>query len=212
MDTSKVLNLVLAVALVVLSVKITFFDKDKTGETLQADSSSVIIDNIMTRTSVRSYTDKSVEDEKIELILKAGMAAPTARNKQPWVFIVVNDKELLTQMADSLPYAKMAAQASVAIVACGDLSKALEGDAAAYWIQDVSAATENILLAAHGLGLGAVWTGVYPIKERMNTVCRILNLPENIVPLNVIPVGYPKENPVPKDKWKKENVYYNAYK
>ncbi|MEG1998961.1 MAG: nitroreductase family protein, partial [Bacteroidales bacterium] len=140
-----------------------------------------------------------------------GMSAPTARNKQPWMFVVVNDKTVLKQLADSLPHAKMLAEASLAIIACGDLTKALNAAGSDYWIQDVSAATENMLLAAHGLGLGAVWTGVYPMKERINTVSRIMNLPENIIPLNVIPVGYPKDNPMPKDKWKKENIHYNIW-
>lgn len=170
-----------------------------------------VLEAIYTRTSIRSYTDKAVEPEKIEQILRAGMSAPTARNQQPWAFVVVDDKAVMTQLADSLPYAKMLASAPVAIVVCGDLSKALEGEGATYWIQDASAATENILLAAHGLGLGAVWTGAYPVMDRVKAIRQVLGLPSQIIPLNVIPMGYPDNVPAPKDKWKPENVRKNNW-
>ena len=206
MKKSNLVIGLLVVAVVVLSVKIAFF----TGNAATSvDPSVAVIDNIMTRTSIRAYQDKPVEDEKVQQLLKAGMAAPTAVNKQPWCFIVVKKRELLQQLADSLPYAKMLTQAPLAIVVCGDLTKALPEEG--YWTQDTSAATENILLAAHGLGLGAVWTGVYPRRDRVKAVTEILRLPGNIIPLNVIPVGYPAESPVPKDKWKPENVHYDAW-
>ena len=105
----------------------------------------------------------------------------------------------------------MLTKAPLAIVVCGDLSKGLEGNALNYWVQDVSAASENLLLAAHALGLGAVWTGVYPLMERVNDVSRILELPRHIVPLNVIPVGYPAGETAPKDKWNPENIHYNGW-
>ncbi|MGE0079314.1 MAG: nitroreductase family protein [Bacteroidales bacterium] len=208
MNTSKILNLILAIALVVLSVKMAFYGN---GKSLVDDSAKVTLDNIYTRTSIRAYESKEVEDEKIQQILKAGMAAPTAVNKQPWQFVVVKKKEVLQALAAELPHAKMTANAPFAIVACGDLSKALEGNAAAFWIQDVSAATENILLAAHALGLGAVWTGVYPSDERVKSVQGVLHLPEHVIPLCVIPIGYPAENPMPKDKWKTENIHYDYW-
>lgn len=100
----------------------------------------------------------------------------------------------------------------MAIVSCGDLSKSLTGDAADFWIQDVSAATENILLAAHSLGLGAVWVGVYPMADRVESIKTILSLPQHIIPLAIIPVGYPDGTFPPKDKWKPENVYRNQWK
>ena len=102
-------------------------------------------------------------------------------------------------------------EATLAIVVCGNVDKALEGPGRDFWIQDCSAATENILLAAHALGLGAVWTGCYPIEERVANVSQILCLPENIIPLSVIVMGYPNEAPAPKDKWKPENVSYNQF-
>lgn len=164
---------------------------------------------IMTRTSIRQYQDRPVEQEKVEQLLRAAMAAPTAVNKQPWHFYVLNTKEAINRLADaSQRGGDMVRSAALVIVVCGDMDKALEGKAREYWIQDTSAATENLLLAAHALGLGAVWTGVYPMKERVEMTTKVLNLPENLVPLCTILIGYPAENPTPKDKWKPENVTY----
>lgn len=175
-----------------------------------ADSAAekAVLDNIATRTSIRSYSVRPVEDKTIETLLKAGMAAPTAQNSQPWVFYVVKDKELMREIANELPFTRMAADAAVLIVPCGDRDKFLSGEGMTYWVQDVSAATENILLAAHAMGLGAVWTGVYPIRERIADVSRILDLDEKHVPLCVIPIGYPAENPKPKDKWDPDKIFW----
>lgn len=164
---------------------------------------------IMTRTSIRQYQDRPVEQEKVEQLLRAAMAAPTAVNKQPWHFYVLNTKEAINRLADaSQRGSDMVRSAALVIVVCGDMDKALEGKAREYWIQDTSAATENLLLAAHALGLGAVWTGVYPMKERVEMTTKVLSLPENLVPLCTILIGYPAESPTPKDKWKPENVTY----
>lgn len=175
------------------------------------DNSAAVLDNIMTRTSIRAFTDQPVEDEKIELILRAGMAAPTAVNKQPWAFVVVKDRAQLERLRQAHPHAQMLATAQAAIVVCGDMSKALDGELWGYWIQDTSAATENILLAAHALGLGAVWTGVYPNPAIFPQVVEALDLPSHIIPLNVIPIGYPAQSPAPKDKWKPENIHYDRW-
>lgn len=178
------------------------------GET---DKSAAVIENIMTRTSIRAFADTPVEDEKIETILRAGMAAPSAVNKQPWAFVVVQGRENLDRLSEANPRARMLATAQAAIVVCGDMSKAIEGPMGEYWVQDASAATENILLAAHGLGLGAVWTGVYPNPNVMPNIAEALELPSHVIPLCVIPIGYPAESPAPKDKWKPENVHYNRW-
>ncbi|MBQ3624092.1 MAG: nitroreductase family protein [Prevotella sp.] len=170
-----------------------------------------VINNIMTRTSVRQYQDKAVEQDKVETMLRAGMAAPTAVNKQPWHFIVVNDKAILEKIAEINPNKRMLKTAPLGIIVCGNLEKALSGDAQQYWIQDTSAATENILLAAHGLGLGAVWTALFPNKNRYEPLRELLGIPEHIMPLNIIIIGYPAESPTPKDKWKPENVSYNKF-
>ena len=167
------------------------------------------ISSIMTRTSIRQFTSQPVSKSQVEMLLRAGMAAPTAVNRQPWHFVVVSDKAKLTALGAGRN--RMLEQCPVAIVVCGDLDKALSGKAQEYWVQDCSAATENILLAAHALGLGAVWTGVYPIDGRVSAVTSLLQLPSAIVPLCVIAVGYPAEQPTPKDKWKTENVSYEEY-
>ena len=170
-----------------------------------------VLDNIATRTSVRSYLDKPVDAAVIEQLLRAGMAAPSAVNRQPWHFVVVTDKAQLKELAKANPYAGMAAKAPLAIVVCGDMKKALSGDAREFWVQDCSAATENILLAANALGLGAVWTGTYPDQNRCKDVSAILKLPETLIPLNTIVIGYPAGENKPKDKWKPENISYNTY-
>ena len=126
-------------------------------------------------------------------------------------FVVVDDKAVLNKLAGEGRRGDMLRNAPLAIVVCGNLEKALEGDAKEYWVQDTSAATENLLLAAHALGLGAVWTGLYPITERAGKVNQILGMPEYIMPLCTVIIGYPDEQPAPKDKWKPENVSYNAY-
>lgn len=167
------------------------------------------IENIMTRTSIRTYTDQPVEQEKIDIMLKAAMAAPTAVNLQPWHFIVIDDKKTIDLLAGQQP-----TNAPLLIAVCGDTDKTTMDNGNKlpdFWIQDVSAATENLLLAAHALGLGAVWTGVYPVMERTAEVANVLNCPKNIVPLAVVRVGYPAESPTPKDKFKEENVSYNKF-
>lgn len=200
-----IFSIIVGVIVGVMYISTTSEDAKSSGEGMP------VLEAIQTRASVRAYTDQPVEPEKIEQILRAGMAAPTARNQQPWAFVVIDDKALMTQLADSLPNAKMLASAPVAIVVCGDLSKAIEGEGATYWIQDASAATENILLAAHGLGLGAVWTGAYPVMSRVKAIRSVLGLPAQIIPLNVIPMGYPQGETAPKDKWKRENIRKNNW-
>ena len=170
-----------------------------------------VLEMIVTRTSIRQYTDKPVEKEKIEAMLRAGMAAPTAVNAQPWHFVVVSDKAKLGELAAANPRAGMLKSAPLAIVVCGDMTKAMEGKGRQFWIQDCSAATENILLAAHAQGLGAVWTALYPMEERMQPVSEALKLPDTLIPLCTVVIGYPAEQPEPKDKWKPENISYNEY-
>ena len=205
---SKLLIAVLAIAL--LAVSIQLINAQNSGQQQPADDSGAY-QTILSRTSVRAYTDQKVEKDKIEKLLRAAMAAPTAVNKQPWHFVVIEDKHVLEQIAEEIPTAKMAARAPLAITVCGDMEKALDGEGRDFWIQDASAATENLLLAAHAMGLGAVWTSVYPIKDKVDATRALLKLPETIVPLGTIVIGYPKEKPLPKDKWKPENVSYNTF-
>lgn len=169
------------------------------------------LQTIFTRKSVRKFTDREVEKDKIELILRAAMSAPSACNQQPWEFICVTDQKVLNELGEKLPYAKMLIGARLAFIVAADMNKALGGQGRIHWIDDCSAASENILLAAHSLGLGAVWTAVHPGEDRIKTVREVLNLPESVIPLNVIPVGYPAEDPKVRDKFKTENIHYNKW-
>ena len=171
----------------------------------------MVKENIMSRKSVRKFLDEPIPKDVLESVLKAGMAAPSAMNCQPWAIEVVNDKEILNGLSAMLPYGRLET-APVAIIVCGDMSKTLEGDARDFWVVDCSMMAENILLAAHAHGLGAVFTGAWPIKERGDKVKEYLGMPENYEVLGVIPMGYPAENPEPKDKWNPDAVHYNVWK
>ena len=170
-----------------------------------------VINTIMTRVSVREFTGEKISNAQLDTLLRAAMAAPSAINKQPWAFIVVTDEEKIAALGEALPYSRCSNKPAVAIIPCGDLSKAIEGEMANFWINDVSAATENLLLAAHAMGLGAVWTGLHPDMNRAKMVQDMLGLPEHIIPLCVVPVGVPAEKPEIKDKFKPENIHYNEW-
>jgi nitroreductase len=158
-----------------------------------------IIECMETRVSVRRFTDQPVEAGKVETILRAGMAAPTAANTQPWHFMVVTDSKKLHEIEQY--------RSPLAIVVCGDMDKTMDMGRE-WWITDTSAASENILLAAHALGLGGIWTALFPLEEYMDRARSVLDLPENLVPLNVIILGYPGEEPQPKNKWDPEKITY----
>ena len=180
------------------------------------------LDVIMTRTSIRSFTGDPVSQEQIETILKAGMAAPSAINIQPWRFVVMTDKQKIADTFGNNPRgAEMYTKAGAVIVVCGETTRMAkpfgQPDAPEtpqpnmFWFEDCSAAAENILLAAKALGLGAVWTAGYPAEDRTKPVSQALNLPENIVPLCIIPVGVPAEDPEPKDKWNPRNIHWEKW-
>lgn len=175
----------------------------------QVLASEAALTNIMTRTSVRDYADTPILDETLDTIIRAGMAAPTALNLQPWKFVVVNQRNLLDSLAKG--NWRAAAKAQAAIVVCGDTTNVCPGEGKDFWIQDCSAATENILLAAHAVGLGAVWCGCHPVNERINMVREIFEIPDSIVPLSVIMLGYPAQQQEPKDKYKPENIHFNKW-
>ena len=163
---------------------------------------------ILTRRSVRRYEDKPVPEELIEKLLAAGMAAPTARDAREWQFVVIDDREMLAKIGEINPNAKMARNAPMAILVCGDLSlEKCEG----YWVVDCAAMVENILLAAHALGLGAVWTGVYPRPERVEGLKQLAGLPDNVVAHSLIVVGYPAEQPAPRNLYNAERVRRNRW-
>ena len=180
-------------------------------ETEQASRQEAVLNTIQTRASVRQFTGEKISNEQIETLLRCAMCAPTAMNRQPWAFIVVTEDSLLQKMGEAFPYSRCGNGAACAFVMCGDMSKALEGEGQAFWINDVSAATENLLLAAHAMGLGGVWTGVYPSSDRTPQVQAMLGLPENVLPMCIVPIGVPAEQPEIKDKFKAENIHYNCW-
>lgn len=168
---------------------------------------------IFTRRSVRDYTDKDVSDEMVETLLHAAMIAPSAVNNQDWAFVVVRDRKILGQLADGLNRSgEMLRKAPVAIVVCGDWDLAIR-HAKDYWIEDCSAATENILIAANALGLGAVWLGTYPQTDKMQRVATTLNLPGHIIPMCVISIGWPaslKESAAD-ERFDPEKIHFNQW-
>ena len=204
----KKLLLTMATALLALGACTTQNNEEKSE--VKTDNGQAAIENIMTRTSIRQFKAQPVEQDKVDILLKAAMAAPTALNLQPWHFIVINDKETIALLSGKQP-----TNAPLMIAVCGDTDKTMLPDGSTklpdFWVEDVSAATENLLLAAHALGLGAVWTGVYPAMDRTAEVANVLNCPQNIVPLAVVRVGYPDESPEPKNKYKEENISYNKF-
>lgn len=163
---------------------------------------------IFQRRSIRKYTDKAVSEEQIEQILRAGMAAPSAGNEQPWHFIVINDRDILYEIPKFHPYAQMLTEASHAIVVCGDLTlQKYQG----YWVQDCSAATENMLLMAQDLGIGSVWLGVYPSEDRVKELKKLLGLPESVIPLNIISIGYSAETREAADRFNPARIHRNKW-
>lgn len=207
-DKYKFVCLVLAIALVAALVRLVFVSQNQSS----IEPKQTVMENILSRKSVRSYTDRPVSREQLDTLVRAAMAAPTGRDMRPWRFVVINERETLAALADSLPFVKMLPEAQTAIVVCGDMSVTdKEGNPSRNWPLDCSAATENLLLMAESMGLGAVWTGVYPYEERMQAVKSALNLPDDIVPFNLIPVGYPKGDPQPKDKFDQSNIHYNVW-
>ena len=170
-----------------------------------------LLNVIYTRRSVRKFTGEKVKKDDLDAMLRAGMSAPSAVNVQPWAFVVVTDRDILDQLCEALPYAKMLDKSGAAIIVCGIPDKD-DTYAKKYWVMDCSLASGNILLAAHALGYGAVWTAAYPDNERVKSVRKILSIPENIIPLNVIPIGVPADtNAKPVDKFKEENIHRDKW-
>jgi len=166
------------------------------------------LEAIHTRRSIRRYEDRAVPEELVEEVLHAAMMAPSAVNKQPWHFVVIDDRELLTEIPKINPNAAMAAGAPLAILVCGDLK--LEHPSG-YWVVDCAAAVENLLLAAHAVGLGAVWTGVYPRQQRIEGLKKLFGLPENVMPHTLVVLGYPAEQPPSQDRYRPERVHRNGF-
>ena len=163
---------------------------------------------IFERRSIRKYTGKPVSDELIEKLLRAAMAAPSAGNQQPWEFVVIKDRNTMDAVTEIHPYSLMLKEAAFAIVVCADLEKEKHQG---YWPQDCAAATENILIEAQYLGLGAVWLGVYPRQDRVEGVKKLLNLPGRIIPLSIISIGWPAEKKEPIDRFDRTRVHIEKW-
>ncbi|MEG1499087.1 MAG: nitroreductase family protein [Bacteroidales bacterium] len=210
-NLSEVLNIFLVLAIIVIFMMQRWSEPSNSATYTPKNTEEIVLKNIHQRKSVRNFVShKMVSKQDLITLMKAGMAAPTAKNQQPWEFIAVTKVEEMEALAQKLPYAKMLQDAGGAIVVCGDLKQAKKGSVEAFWVQDCSAATQNILLAAEAMGLGAVWTGVYP-TDRVKIVKEILSIPSDVIPLCVIPVGYPTGKDQPKDKFKEDKIHWEKY-
>ncbi len=171
------------------------------------------MDFIKGRRSIRKFTNEKIDKQDIIEILEAAMSAPSAANRQTWAFVVITKRKILDKFPQFHKYTQMILQSPVAIVVCGDMEKDKpRGDIQrGYWVQDCSAATQNILLAVHAKRLGAVWCGIYPNEEMVKNVRELLHLPDHIIPLNVIPIGHPDEEKPPADRFEEERIHYNKW-
>ena len=179
-----------------------------TGFAQEQPGSQAVLDNIHARKSVRSYTDEPVTPEQVETLLRAAMAAPSGKNVQPWRFVVVTQPETKQKLA--VGFNKMIAKAPVVIVVCGQTTNR-NGGTNQIWTADCAAATENLLLAAESLGLGAVWTACYPYDDRMQPAIEALGLPDDVTPYCIVPVGHPAGDNKPKNKWNPDHIHYEKW-
>lgn len=163
---------------------------------------------ILNRRSIRKYTSEPLSDADIRELLKAAMSAPSAGNEQPWHFIVITERKVLNEIPKIHPYSQMLKEAPAAILVCGDLQ--LERHKG-YWVQDCAAATENILIAAQDMGLGAVWLGVYPREDRVASLQKLLDLPEHVIPLSLVAIGHPAEQKPPANRFNTERIHFNRW-
>ena len=166
------------------------------------------LEAIHTRRSIRKYLDRTVPEELVQKLLAAAMQAPSARNEQPWQFVIIDDRAMLAEIPGFMPNAAMAAEARLAILVCGDLD--LE-KSPGYWMVDCAAVVENMLLAAHALGLGAVWCGVYPREQRMASLKRLLGLPDNVLAHSLVVLGHPGEQVPAVDRYLPERMRRNHW-
>lgn len=163
---------------------------------------------ILSRRSIRKYTDRTVEEATLETLLRAGMSAPSAHDQRPWEFLLVDDRETLHAITLFHPYSKMLHKASAAIVVCGHTTNI---KSTRFWPQDCAAATMNILLAAHALGVGSVWLGVYPMEHLVSKVRALLDVPEDVTPFSIVSLGYPAEEKEPSKRYDPARVHRNRW-
>ncbi|NJO70175.1 MAG: nitroreductase family protein [Bacteroidetes bacterium] len=167
-----------------------------------------VLEAILSRRSVRKFTNEPVTTDEIKELIKYAMFAPSAVNKQPWHFIIIDNRHIMEEVVKFHPHAAMLLQAAAAVLICGDEELA---HTSAYWPVDCSAATQNFLLAAHGKGLGAVWLGIYPREERISAMKALMNLPEHIHPFSLIALGHHSQEPRIPDRYKPERIHLNKW-
>lgn len=167
-----------------------------------------VLDAINGRRSIRKYTGEPISEEQLKTILKAGFQAPSAHNRNPREYIVLRDKDIIDQIQEFHPYAKMLPKAGCGIVVCGNKEKQIE---TGFIVSDCSASIQNMLLAAHGLGLGGVWCGVYPIHELIEPMTALLGLPDHIIPIGIVVVGVKDEEKNELDKYDESSIHYNSW-
>ena len=165
---------------------------------------------IFERRSIRVYAPGEVSKEQVQKLLAAAMAAPSAAAKCPWRFVVMRNRQTLARIAEVLPYGQMLASAALGIAVCGDLESAHDRQLS-YLLQDCAAAAENLLLAAHILGLGACWLGVHPREERIKSIKEILSLPASVIPVACISIGYPGESKEPHATYEPDLVHSESW-
>lgn len=168
-----------------------------------------ILDVIFKRRSIRIFERRQVEKDLLVKLLQAAMAAPSASNSRPWEFVVVTDEETITKFRAKIKYGNF--NASAVVVVCANLAIAQNESAFRFWVQDCSAATENLLIAAAGMGLGACWVGAYPKEEEMKTLRSILDIPNEVFPLSMIYLGYPAEEKAPRTQYDERRVHWEKY-
>lgn len=211
MKNYQAITLILALALLITSY--TVFDLRKelaeAPQSLESPQEAVLA-NIFSRKSVRKYTDQLVSQDDLITIMKAGMAAPTAMDKRPWQFVAITDRGIMMDLRKELKWATGLDGSPAAIVVCGDLSK-MDGAPEDFWITDTCAATQNILLAIESMGLGGVWCSLYPGADRMEHARQVLNLPDHLMPMSIIPLGYPTGVEQPKEKFDASNIHWNQW-
>jgi nitroreductase len=164
---------------------------------------------IFNRRSVRKYNGLKLSEAELTLLMQAAMSAPSAGNEQPWEFIVVRNPDLQQKITQIHPYSSMLFQADTAIIVCGNLTRQIYKRH--YWILDCSAATENILIQATEMGIGSVWLAVYPEPDRIEGIKTLFSLPEEVIPLAIVSLGYPDEEKKPANRYKTERIHYEAW-
>ena len=166
------------------------------------------MDAVVTRMNIRRYSDRALSQECVRRLVQAAMAAHSEGDERPWHFVVVEDLATRQRITEIHPFAHTVAQAPVAILVCGDPTLQKH---AGFWVQDCAAATENILIDAQAMGLGAVWLGIYPVEGRVQNFRKLLDLPLHVVPFALAPVGYPAEHNAPKCPYDESRVHFDRW-